>query len=111
MDDFGPSDPAAALEAQLASGERGPAAAQSSNRNLLRIKVPVTVALASKKQSVGRILDMAPGSILRFDKSCHDSLDLEIGTRRIAQGECVQLGDRLALRVSSLILSTERLEG
>ena len=111
MDDFRSSDPAAAFVCRPAPGAPDPEPLRASNRNLLRIKVPVTITLASKKQAVGSIVDLVPGAILRFDKSCHEKLDLEVGSRRIAQGECVHVGDRLGLRISSWILPAERSRG
>jgi flagellar motor switch/type III secretory pathway protein FliN len=93
MDDFRPSDLGAT---------------RTPNRNLLRIKVPVTVTLASKKQAVGTIVDLAPGIILRFNKKCDENLDLEVGTTRIAQGECVNVGGQLGLRLTASIRSGGR---
>ena len=109
MDDVRSSGPA--FDCRPAPGAPGPNALQAPNRNRLRIKVPVTITLASKKQPVGDIVDLVPGAILRFDKSCDEKLDLEVGARRIAQGECVEVGDRLGLRVSTLILPSERSRG
>jgi flagellar motor switch protein FliN len=106
MDDLRSSDPATACRPTQRAQD--PEALRAPNRNLLRIKVPVTITLASKKQTVGDIVDLVPGAILRFDKSCHGKLDLEIGTRRIAQGECVEVGNRLGLRLSTLILPSEQ---
>ena len=108
MDDFRIPDPAAAFDCQPATSPQGPEALPPANRNLLRIKVPVTITLASKKQAIGSIVNLVPGTILRFDKSCDEKLDLEVGTRCIAQGECVQVGGRLGLRINSLTLPTER---
>ena len=39
-------------------------------RSLLRIKVPVVVTLAEKRQKLGSIVELAPGSIIQFDKPC-----------------------------------------
>jgi flagellar motor switch protein FliN len=111
MDDFHPSDPAAMFVCRPEPSAPGPESLPAPNCNLLRIKVPVTITLASKKQAVGNIINLVPGAILRFDKSCHEKLDLEVGARRIAQGECVEVGDRLGLRISSLILPAERSRG
>src|SRR5688500_6054063 len=49
------------------------------SRSLLRIKVPVKVTLASKRQAIGRVLELAPGAILHFGKPCDDPLTLSIG--------------------------------
>jgi flagellar motor switch protein FliN/FliY len=84
--------PRGALEADTAANYR---------RKLLGVKVPLSVTLVAGKQAVGRVLAIAPGAILRFDKPCTASLDLEAGGRRIAQGTCVQFGNRLGLLVTS----------
>ncbi|MBI3838054.1 MAG: FliM/FliN family flagellar motor switch protein [Planctomycetia bacterium] len=105
MDDFGRLDPAAASDSQSAPGAP---TTHLSNRNLLRIKVPVTVTMASKSQTVGKIVKIVPGSILQFNKPYDETLDLEVGTRRIAQGECVKMGDKWGFRIRSLILPAER---
>jgi flagellar motor switch/type III secretory pathway protein FliN len=79
-------------------------------QNLLRIKVPVTVTLAHKKQPVQSIVDLAPGSIIQFVKSCEEMLELEVSDEPIAQGECVKVGDKFGLRITSMILPAERFE-
>lgn len=77
-------------------------------RSLLQIRVPVKVTLASKKQPVARILEMGPGSILQFNKSCDEVLSLEVGTQQIALGEAVKVGDRFGMRISQIELPEER---
>jgi flagellar motor switch protein FliN/FliY len=77
-------------------------------QNLLRIKVPVMVTLAHKKQPVSAIVDLAPGAIIQFSKSCEEMLELEVAGQRAAQGECVKVGDKFGLRITSMILPDER---
>ncbi|MBN2475459.1 MAG: FliM/FliN family flagellar motor switch protein [Pirellulales bacterium] len=77
-------------------------------RSLLRVKVPVVVTLAEKRQPLGRVVEIGPGSILQFDKSCEDMLDLDVGEHRIATGEAVKIGDKFGLRITSMILPEER---
>ena len=57
------------------------------SQSLLRIPVAVVVTLAQQRQSLGRVVELGPGSILRFDKSCDEMLELHIGGRPIALGE------------------------
>jgi len=83
----------------------------SFSRNLLRIKVPVMVTLAAKKQPVGKIIELLPGSIVQFSKSCEEMLELEVGGYPIALGECVKVGDKFGLRVTSIQLPGERFIG
>ena len=77
-------------------------------RNLLRINVPVSVTLAAKKQPVNKILELVPGSIIQFEKSCDEMLELEVNEHCVAQGECVKVGDKFGLRITSLVLPPER---
>ena len=77
-------------------------------RSLLRVKVPVIVTLAGKKQPLGRICELGPGSILQFDKSCEEMLDMCVGERLVAQGEAVKVGDKFGLRITNVILPDER---
>jgi flagellar motor switch/type III secretory pathway protein FliN len=77
-------------------------------RSLLRIKVPVVVTLASKKQSLGRVLELAPGCIVQFDKSCEEMLELEAADLPIGLGEAVKVGDKFGLRITSMLLPDER---
>lgn len=77
-------------------------------RSLLRIRVPVVVTLAEKRQSLNRIMELGPGSIIQFEKSCEEMLDLDIGGRRVASGEAVKVGDKFGLRISGIVLPEER---
>ena len=79
-------------------------------RSLLRIEVPVIVTLAAKKQAIGQIVELGPGSIIHFDKSCEEMLDLSVGEHRVAQGEAVKVGDKFGLRVTAVILPDERFQ-
>ena len=77
-------------------------------RSLLRIKVPVVVTLAENRQPLHRIVELGPGSIIQFDKSCEETLDLSVGEHTIASGEAVKVGDKFGLRITSIILPEER---
>jgi flagellar motor switch/type III secretory pathway protein FliN len=76
--------------------------------SLLRIRVPVSVVLAGKKQSVGKILELVPGSLIQFDKSCDELLELCVGGRIVADGEAVKVGDKFGVRVNAIVLPKER---
>jgi flagellar motor switch protein FliN len=89
------SAPQSALDAQLA-------ALPLYARGLLNISVPVHVALASQRTSIQEIIELGPGSIVKFDKMCDEPLDLMVGDRTLAQGEVVKVGDKFGLRIRSL---------
>jgi flagellar motor switch protein FliN len=73
------------------------------SRRLLQIRVPVRVTLASQRKSIQEIIELGPGSIVKFDKTCDEPLELCIGDRPIAEGEVVKVGDKFGLRISGLV--------
>lgn len=79
-------------------------------RSLLKIRVPVIVTLAEKRQPLKRIIELGPGAIIQFDKSCDETLDLQVGDHRVAVGEAVKVGDKFGLRITSMALPDERFE-
>lgn len=107
---------APAITALPPTAAPGPAAVQEFEhlppytRSLLRIRVPVMVTLATKKQSIHQIIELGAGSIIKFDKSCEELLELEVGGLPIAQGEAVKVGEKFGLRINSMILPGERFE-
>ncbi len=72
-------------------------------RNLLKVRVPVTVALASQRISIQEIIELGPGSIVKFTKTCDEPLTLTVGDRAIATGEVVKVGDKFGLRIGQLV--------
>ncbi len=80
------------------------------SRSLLRIPVPVVVTLAQKRQALTRITELGPGAIIQFDKSCEKTLELDVGGRAVAVGDAVKVGDKIGLRITSMILPGERFE-
>jgi flagellar motor switch protein FliN/FliY len=79
------------------------------SKSLLRVKIPVAVTLARKKHPLGKILDLGPGSIIHFDKSCEDLLELEAAGYPIALGEAVKVGEKFGLRILNIRLPEERI--
>lgn len=78
------------------------------SRSLLRIKVPVSVTLAAARKPIGQIVELGPGAILQFDKSCEEMLELNVGDQVVAEGEAVKVGDKFGLRIDSLVPPDER---
>ncbi|MCS7306666.1 MAG: FliM/FliN family flagellar motor switch protein [Thermoguttaceae bacterium] len=79
------------------------------SKSLLRIKIPVAVTLARKKHPLGKILDLGAGSIIHFDKSCEEPLELEAAGYPIALGEAVKVGEKFGLRILRICLPEERI--
>ena len=77
-------------------------------RSLFKVRVPVSVNLAAQKLSVDDILELVPGTIIKFEKSCDELLDLMVGDRPIAAGEVVKIGDKFGLRIRNMVEPDER---
>jgi flagellar motor switch protein FliN len=86
------------------------AALPGFSRSLLKVQVAVSVQLAQKKETVQEIVELAPGTILKFDKSCDELLQLYAGNHPIAEGEAVKIGDKFGFRVTSMLLPQERFQ-
>ncbi len=78
------------------------------SRSLLQIRVSVIVTLARKRLALSNVVEMGPGSLIQFDKSCEEMLELEVGGKVIATGEAIKVGDKFGLRVTSISLPEER---
>jgi flagellar motor switch/type III secretory pathway protein FliN len=77
-------------------------------RSLLRVRVPISVELAAKKEFVAEVVEIAPGSIIKFNKGCDQPLRLVIGGQPVAEGEAVKVGDKFGFRVSAILLPQEQ---
>ena len=92
------------LEEPPTEASQGPLAGLPTYaRGLLKIRVPVRVTLASQRKSIQEIVELGPGSIVKFDKTCDEPLELTVGDRPIAIGEVVKVGDKFGLRIGRLI--------
>jgi flagellar motor switch protein FliN len=75
----------------------------SHTRGVLKVTVPIRVTLASQRKSVQEIIELGPGSILSFDKTCDEPMDLMVGNHTLAQGEVVKVGDKFGLRIRNIV--------
>lgn len=77
-------------------------------RSFLKVLVPVSVQLAAQKHTVQEILDLVPGAIIKFEKSCDELLDLAVCDQLIAAGEVVRVGDKFGLRIRNMTTPDEQ---
>jgi flagellar motor switch/type III secretory pathway protein FliN len=74
---------------------------------LLKIPVPVSVNLAVKKETVQEVVELVPGSIIKFEKGCDELLHMVVGGQTIAEGEAVKIGDKFGFRVTAMVMPEE----
>lgn len=71
-------------------------------RLLLPMPVVVSVRLADKKIEMGTLLGIAPGTLITFNKSCEDLLDMYVNNQRYCRGEAVKIGERFGLKINEV---------
>jgi flagellar motor switch protein FliN/FliY len=111
--DHGDAAFAAGLEADVDSQPASPVmSAEAALRALRILRVPVTVSvrLAERKMSLGAVVALVPGSLVTFNKSCEDLLDLYVNNHRYCQGEAIKIGETFGLKVSKVGVTEERKE-
>ena len=69
---------------------------------ILNIQVPVIVRLAEKEVPMREVLNMSIGSIIEFDKSVEDLLELMVNNQPIGLGEAVKIGEKFGLKVTDI---------
>jgi flagellar motor switch protein FliN/FliY len=77
---------------------------------VLRVPVTVSVRLAERKMSLGAVVALGPGSLVTFNKSCEDLLDLYVNNHRYCQGEAIKIGESFGLKISKVGVTQERKE-
>ena len=104
-----PPQPPAAATKPVIRGQQPPdfSGLPGYSRSLLKISVPVSVELASKKETLQEVIALAPGSIIKFDKGCEEMLRLLVGENAVAVGEAVKVGEKFGFRVTSMLLPPE----
>jgi len=77
-------------------------------KSLLKIEIPVSATLASRRIPLSEILEIVSGSIITFEKQCDEPMTLEVGNRMIAEGEAVKVGDKFGIRIASILPPDEQ---
>lgn len=80
-------------------------------RRLLPLKVPVSVRLAEMKIEMSSLINLSPGMLLVFPKSCDDLLDLYVNNKLYAQGEAVKIGEKFGLKINDVGTQKQRKPG
>ena len=79
------------------------------SRSLLKVSVPIAAVLARARKPIKAVLELGVGSVIQFDKSCDEPLEVEIGqTVVIGDAEAVKVGDKFGFRINSIQLPRER---
>ena len=71
-------------------------------RQILGLEVPLVVRLAHRLMTIGDIMTLSPGSILEFERTVDQELDLMINNCQIGAGVAVKVDERFGLRITMI---------
>ncbi|MCA9040723.1 MAG: FliM/FliN family flagellar motor switch protein [Planctomycetaceae bacterium] len=81
---------------------------QARMRRIMNLKVDVSVRLAEKRVELSQLVAMAPGSLILFEKTCEELLDLYVNNTPYCRGEVVKVGEHFGLKINEVGYHIER---
>ncbi len=69
---------------------------------LLDVTLPVQAELGHTVLSLGKVLELQPGSVVELDREVSQPVDLTVCGALFARGEVVVVDDRFAIRIKEL---------
>ncbi len=93
-----------------------PTPAQAPERDkkldmLMGLSLPISIELGRTNIEIRSILDLKRGSIIEFDKMASEPVDIVVNGKKMAEGEVVVIDKHFAIRVTSLVDTSERIKG
>jgi len=79
-------------------------------RRILNLEVPVIVKLAECKMPIRRVVNLAGGAIIEFDKHFEEPLDLMVNNCTIGRGIAVKVGEKFGLKISVIASDREKIQ-
>jgi flagellar motor switch protein FliN len=67
---------------------------------ILRLRVPVVVRLAERRMPLQDVLRIVPGTMLEFDRTVDNELDLMVKNHQIGGGVAVKVDEHFGLRIT-----------
>lgn len=71
-------------------------------QHVLKLEVPIAVLLAEKTMNVEDIVELAPGTVITFDKQYEQSLDLLANGRKIGTGVAVKVNENFGIQIKEM---------
>lgn len=85
---------------------------QHHSMDLLKdVEMDVSVELGRIELPLGKVLQLAKGSVIELEKLAGEPVDILVNGRCIAHGEVVVIDEHFGVRVSNLITTKQRLAG
>ena len=70
---------------------------------LLDMNVPITVTIGKTEISVRRLLQLAPGSVVKLGKPIDEPVDLYLSDSKFARGSVVVVDGHFAVKISQIL--------
>ncbi len=77
---------------------------------LMDVPVTMTVEVGRKSLTIKELLSLTPGSVVSFDRSVTEPMDIMINGTLVARGEVVSAEGKFGLRLVDVVSPKERLE-
>lgn len=77
---------------------------------LMDVPVSMTVEVGRKKMTIKELLSLTPGSVVTFDRSVTEPMDIMINGTLVARGEVVSADGQFGLRLVDVVSPKERLQ-
>ena len=77
---------------------------------LMDVPVYLTVEVGRKKMTIKELLSLASGSIVSFDRSVTEPMDIMVNGTLVARGEVVSADGQFGLRLVDVVSPKERLQ-
>lgn len=78
---------------------------------LQNVPIEIRVSVGQARPLLKDVMDLAPDAVLALDTRIDDPVSLYVGSKRIGEGELVEVGDgsdgRLAVRITRLLDGTD----
>lgn len=79
-----------------------PPAPSMDVQRILKLRVPVIVKLAERRIGLHEVLRLSTGSIIEFQKSSDEPMELLINNRSIGTGVAVKVGENFGIKLLSI---------
>ena len=76
---------------------------QQEIAHLADVPIAVQVELDRKMMTIGSILDLKSGSVIRLPRSAGENIDIFVGGSLIASGEVVIIEESMGVRITDFI--------
>ena len=87
-----------------------PASGDIDLEMLMDVPVTMTVEVGRKSLTIKELLSLTPGSVVSFDRSVTEPMDIMINGTLVARGEVVSADGKFGLRLVDVVSPIERLE-